>query len=359
MKVVIDKILLYFLLATLGVLCDFSDKFIVIMLLAIIVSCLNYARSDRKWTMVIGIIYLILCYFEPLCSIFIPLLFYDFIYYECPFICFISIWGFYQFFISYSRVYSVFLLGMVLISILLPRRTKDLLKLEKEFKRLRDDSMERTLLLQAQYKAVLESQEYQIHYATLQERNRIAREIHDNVGHMLSRSILQVGALLAINNENEIQPYLADLKDTLSEAMNSIRSSVHNLHDESIDLKSTIERLIESMKQYDVEFSYSMHQEVNSGVKYCFITTVKEALSNVVKHSNATKIIIFMVETDSHYQLNIKDNGTKERKADILCSPGMGLENMRVRAESLGGSCSVHRKDGFQIYMSIPKNKEP
>ena len=57
-------------------------------------------------------------------------------------------------------------------------------------------------------------QDYEINLATLNERNRIARDIHDNVGHLLTRSILQIGALLTIYKDNTIKEGLNSIKDT-------------------------------------------------------------------------------------------------------------------------------------------------
>ncbi len=355
MKVVTDKCLLFFLLSILGVSNNFSDYYIVAIIVALFVNSMIYVFDNKRKTIVLGTIYLCICVFEPIYSIYIPLLFYDFYNQECTYMYLLGLVGLYRFSQSYSLIYSVFLVGTVLISILLSSRTKKLLHLEQEFKRLRDDSTEKAILLKAQNQALLDSMEYEIHYAKLKERNRIAREIHDNVGHMLSRSILQVGALSTLNKNNELKGYLEDLQKTLSEAMNNIRSSVHDLHDETIDLESTIKELISVMTQYDIVFKYSMPKKINPGVKYCFITIVKEALSNVVKHSDATKIIIFMMEIDSHYQLNIKDNGTKEKEKKDIGSPGMGLENMKERALSLGGVFRTYQSEGFQIYVSIPK----
>ena len=68
--------------------------------------------------------------------------------------------------------------------------------------------------------------------ATLKERNRIAREIHDNVGHMLSRAILQMGALSTVYEEEPLHGQLLKVNDTLNLAMNNIRESVHDLHDD-------------------------------------------------------------------------------------------------------------------------------
>lgn len=355
MRIVVDKVLLFFLLSVLGALCDFRDGYIVAMLVSLVTSCFIFILGNRQRTIPVGLLFLAIGFINPYYSIYIPLLFYDFFYYGCPILCLFGLPDFYLFFQSYSMIYFVFLMAMVAICILLSCRTKKVLSLEQQLKKLRDDSTEQAILLKSQNKSLLESLEYEIHYAKLKERNRIAREIHDNVGHMLSRSLLQVGALLAINKDSQMNEFLTNLNHTLSEAMDSIRSSVHNLHDEAIDLKNTIEELIKDMNQYDIEFTYSMSNTVSQSVKYCFITTVKEALSNVVKHSNATKIIIYMMETDSHYQLNIKDNGTLEKVKSGFDSPGMGLENMKERAESLGGVFRVNRSEGFQIYLSIPK----
>lgn len=105
---------------------------------------------------------------------------------------------------------------------------------------LKDSSTELRLVMQKRQQELMEKQDYEIHLATLQERNRIAREIHDNVGHMLSRAILQMGALQTIHQEEPLHGQLLQINDTLGEAMNSIRESVHDLHNESLDLRQAL-----------------------------------------------------------------------------------------------------------------------
>ena len=89
---------------------------------------------------------------------------------------------------------------------------------------LRDDIAEKNMQLASQNIKLAEAQNSSIHIATLKERNRIAREIHDNVGHMLTRSILQTGALQIINKDDRLKEPLKELKDTLDGAMTNIRS---------------------------------------------------------------------------------------------------------------------------------------
>lgn len=73
---------------------------------------------------------------------------------------------------------------------------------------------------------------------------------------------------------------LASVNDTLNQAMNSIRESVHDLHDDSIDLRQAILEATKEMKEnYTLHFEYDISPAVPRKVKYCFITTVKEAES--------------------------------------------------------------------------------
>ena len=216
--------------------------------------------------------------------------------------------------------------------------------------------METELILKEKNRHLLESQNDQIYIATLKERNRIAREIHDNVGHMLSRSILQVGALLAICKDDTLKPHLNTLKETLDTAMTSIRNSVHDLHDESIDLQHSLCNLTENFAFCPVHLDCEISKHLPKEIKYCFLTIVKEALNNTMKHSNASKITIKVKEHPAFYQLLVEDNGTiGADKKPLADSSGMGLLNMKERVHSLNGIIHIRTEDGFRIFVSVPK----
>ena len=159
-------------------------------------------------------------------------------------------------------------------------RTERSLKLAQEVIHLKDSSTELRLAMQKRQQDLLEKQDYEIHLATLQERNRIAREIHDNVGHMLSRSILQMGALQTIHKEEPLHEQLVAINDTLSQAMNNIRESVHDLHNESLDLKQALREVTDEFRdKYEIAFTYDMSAAVPRNVKYCFLAITKESLA--------------------------------------------------------------------------------
>lgn len=227
----------------------------------------------------------------------------------------------------------------------------------KRYTETKDSSTELENKLRQKNKDLLESQDTSVFVATLKERNRIAREIHDNVGHMLSRTILQTGALMTIYKEEPLHGQLQSINASLNEAMNSIRESVHDLHDESVDLKLSALDVLKPLKNnYEIDFDYDMPGNVEGKVKYCFTSIIKEATSNIVKHSSATRIYVLLREHPGFYQLVVEDNG--KEKIDVLHA-GIGLTNMKDRVAALEGSITFSDTNGFKIMVSVPKrNRE-
>lgn len=228
--------------------------------------------------------------------------------------------------------------------------------------KIRDDTTENNLLLQLRNKSLLEKQDYEIYNATLKERNRIAREIHDNVGHTLSRSILLTGVLKTINKDDNCTEHLNNLHDSLCKAMESIRESVHNLHDDSINLKETAQTIINNFTFCKASMVYDMGADVPRDIKFSFIAILKESLNNICRHSNATDASILLREHPAMYQMVIKDNGTTANGIDIhkyisgsSSSSGIGISNIYSRVNMLGGSLQIYTHNGFCIFITIPK----
>jgi len=215
-----------------------------------------------------------------------------------------------------------------------------------------DSKREVELLMRRHKEDYKKQQDNEVHVATLKERNRIAREIHDNVGHLLSRSLLMMGAIETVNKDENLKEPLSVLKSTLSDAMDSCRVSVHDLHDESIDLQGNLENLVKDFTFCTATLEYSAGSKINKDIKYCVITMVKEALSNVSVHSNATNVKIYFREHTNMYQLLIEDNGTVSINSD---GTGIGLNNMHDRISSLGGTLYITNDSGFRIFATIPR----
>ncbi len=256
-------------------------------------------------------------------------------------------------------IVSVYMIALTALTLYMSWRCREQEELEKQNIKLRDDAVERERYLQEQNIELLHNQNDEIYIATLKERNRIAREIHDNVGHMLSRSILQVGALQAICKDDAMKTVLQPLGDTLNEAMNNIRQSVHDLHDESIDLQQSLQSLCEEFQFCEINLEYSCDRWMDKNLKYGFIAIVKEGLNNIMKHSNATLVHITMKEHPAFYQLLIEDNGTTSKGRNFDPNEeglgGIGLSNINDRVKSLGGILKIQTEGGFRLFISVPK----
>ena len=241
-----------------------------------------------------------------------------------------------------------------LLAAILERKTYKYDKTDIELRKTVDSGEEKALLLSEKNKALAEKQNSEIYAATLRERNRIAREIHDNVGHVLSRTILLTGAARAINKDQNLDSLLKGLDNSLNSAMDSIRSSVHDLHDDAVNLQEAIKGIITDIKMENVEFEYDMSEIIPREIKYCFISIVKEAISNAMKYSSATQIKIIMREHPAIYQLCIEDNGKGCADYDKNTT-GIGLKNMQERVNTLNGNLQINGEKGFRIFVVIPK----
>jgi signal transduction histidine kinase len=296
--------------------------------------------------------FMILCCFSPQLTIFLPLLAYDIFLYKYQHILFIGIIPL-AIFSQYASLQLFFIVVILMVFCMLVKYlTKMQYDIQIKYNQLRDETREMSIQLKKQNRDLIEKQDNELYLAALNERNRIAREIHDNVGHLLSSAILQSAALLTINKDEKVREHLKVMSDTLSQAMNSIRNSVHELYDESIDLNAKIEELLRQFSFCELTYEYHVSSNPEKKLKYAILSIIKEALANIMKHSNATHAYITFREHPGFYQLIIKDNGivkswNKEN--------GLGLNNMIERVNSFNGNINIKAENGFEIFISIPK----
>lgn len=350
MQKLIDKLILFFLCLLFLLSEDFQLMTIVVMLVGVGGSALCSYLNER-FSLYIYFAYFFLCLIRIEFIALLPLIIYD-IATEKWYIRFsfcIPI----LFFITSQKPFELFfIISISALSLLLRNRTESYQKVKKELFDLLDTTKENSMFLENKNQELMEKQDYEVRLATLGERNRIAREIHDNVGHLLTRSILQIGAMQVSYKEDEhLKDELENIKDTLSDAMTSVRESVHDLHEEAIDLPIQISSMIESFSFCPVKFDYDA-ESLPKEIKYCFLAIVREALSNIAKHSNAKQATITIREHPALYQLIVSDNGNLNSSNE---KNGIGLVNMKERVESFNGIFRIDQEKGFKIFISIPK----
>ncbi|MDO4313096.1 MAG: histidine kinase [Eubacteriales bacterium] len=355
MKRILNRffLLIYCLGAVLFTKAD--TAFLVALLTAALYTCIHYYLSQRTYHLVLSLFSVLLIAVCPDFALFFPVFLYGIMEDCCyPLAVLAGLLSFLRSLSFPPEILFFLALGSIL-ALLLNDYTTSYEALDREFKKTRDEGVEKTILLKEKNQALLEKQDYEIYTATLKERNRIAREIHDNVGHMLSRSILLVGAIRTISSDTALAPSLDHLESTLNTAMTNVRESVHDLHDESINLKDALNGLMKDFTFCPIQMDYDMGYEVPKSIKYCFISIAKEALNNIIRHSNASKVQITVREHPGLYQLIVEDNGTQLHQGT---DSGLGLRNMRDRVEALDGMLQIRTEKGFRIFITIPKKEE-
>ena len=149
--------------------------------------------------------------------------------------------------------------------------------------------------------------------------------------------------------------------------MTNIRESVHNLHNNSVSLQNTVQKIVDDFKFCNINLTYDMTDQIPNDVKYAFITIIKESLTNIEKHSNATSAKLTLREHPAMYQLIIHDNGSIISEFDssiydtenyLSTSTGIGLNNIYSRIHMLKGTIKIYTDNGFCIFISVPKGEK-
>ena len=247
---------------------------------------------------------------------------------------------------------------------LLSLRTAQLEREQERMRRTRDELQERALALEARNRDLADRQDYEVELATLAERARIAREIHDNVGHQLTRASLQTEALRVVHaNEPGVAADFADVKRTVDEALQLVRSSVHALNDNAANLSVQLERIVEGARsdggpQIELEV---LAEHAPANVANCFAAVLREALSNTMRHAFAHAVTVRCMEHPSFYQLIVTDDGAGGVQASSRgTAEGMGLGSMRERVEALGGTFTAGPRagaGGWRVFATVPKQQ--
>jgi len=226
---------------------------------------------------------------------------------------------------------------------------------------VRDDLREKVLTLQDTNARLLRAQDYELRAAALAERTRIAREIHDGVGHLLTRLLLQVKALQVVHRDAPgVVDDLATLDDGLDEALDSMRRSVHALSDEGEELATSLNLLGLRCGIATVSVDCSTDTEPPAAVARCVVAVVREALTNAARHGKARSARVAVTDYPAFWQVTVDNDGVvpdeDEPAVDGRGGSGLGLRSMTERVEALGGRVRITLRPRFTVFATIPKD---
>ncbi len=195
--------------------------------------------------------------------------------------------------------------------------------------------------------------------AETRERNRLAREIHDTIGHALTGITAGADACIQML---DISPELARrqmelIASTAREGMNEVRRSVKALRPDALErfqITEALNKLCEDMQSSSrAEINLYIEPKVmklSPDEEDAVYRIVQESITNAIRHGHATKIDIAVVATSRQLTIIAQDNGS----GCGYIKPGFGLRHMRERLNLLGGTLHVNGENGFQIQAKIP-----
>ncbi len=188
--------------------------------------------------------------------------------------------------------------------------------------------------------------------ATLQERNRIAREIHDSLGHALTTQSIQLeNALVYLeSNPDKTKSFLLEAKKIVANSLKEVRSSVKTLRSDPLKgqiLEVAITNLITEFQAHtsiQPKYCLQINSVLSSDLKQVIYRIIQEALTNISKHSGANEVIIDVHTTADSVCLRVNDNGVGFNPNQN--TTGFGLQGMRERCMAFDGHLYINSQPG-------------
>jgi signal transduction histidine kinase len=205
--------------------------------------------------------------------------------------------------------------------------------------------------LEQEKEALMASQNELSRISILSERDRIAHQLHDDLGHELTASLMALRAYETLNEDAQNNERFIALKTRIENAVNALKETV--MHTRPIEHYGfeRFKALIEEVSEPKISF----HQEGNSlnlsEVHYYILTSVlKEALTNIRKHATPSMIEVTLIVSHPIVKLTIKNDGIKETTS----KKGSGLIFMRKKVESLNGHLTIQKDYYFTLICILP-----
>jgi signal transduction histidine kinase len=200
---------------------------------------------------------------------------------------------------------------------------------------------------------------------SIQERNRIAREIHDTVGHKMTALLIQLQLARELVNQKKEEggPTLEICETIARDALQELRVSVQTLRaegHESITFQDSVKTLLQEFSsRAQIKTTLKIEGDpsyISTSIQPTLKRMIQESLTNAVRHGKATRCSITIVCREDKISCSIQDNGTGESHV----KPGFGLVNMRERVTQHGGQLRVESnpEKGFILSAEFPLRQQ-
>lgn len=204
--------------------------------------------------------------------------------------------------------------------------------------------------------------QYRLQQALAMERLRtkISSDLHDDVGSMLTGLAMQTEMLEMQATDEKEKNKLHKITDTSRKTISHMRDLVWSIDSRKDTLGNLVDRMHELAEEQLQPAGVSYHidvddtnlqKKINFNCRRNLYLIYKEAINNIIKHSDAKHVVVKFNSNKGNCQFNIKDDGCVKEKKHIT---GQGLANIQMRAESINADLKFELEDGFGICISIP-----
>jgi signal transduction histidine kinase len=215
--------------------------------------------------------------------------------------------------------------------------------------------------LQEAHAELQEATVHSVRYAALEERTRLAREIHDGLGHQLTSLIVQLQALeiMVPGDPTGASKSITQLLYIARQAMAEVRTAVREWSNDEMGLGLIALKGLVSQTQgrSKIKFNFVSGSEITEWpieTSIVLYRVLQESLTNVLRHSNAKSVTVHLKEVDDQIVLTVSDNGTYTEDSPL--TPGFGLKGIMERCRLYGGVCTItpERPNGLRIEATLP-----
>jgi signal transduction histidine kinase len=191
-----------------------------------------------------------------------------------------------------------------------------------------------------------------------EERKTISRELHDEVGQLLTGLRMELGTLSHYNPDEEFRERLESVKRLAEEALRSVRNLALLVRPSMLDDLGLKPALAWQVKEFSrrcgIPVSLNIEGNLDNlpeALRLCLYRAIQEAMTNCVKHAEASRVTVVVKQDETRVTASVQDDG---RGFDVLVrTPGLGLLGMTERVRALQGRMSVSSEPGSGTLISL------
>lgn len=239
---------------------------------------------------------------------------------------------------------------------------KELNSLTQKMSQLQDKITKQAELFQNLATKRAEEREQSLQEIVVQERNRLARELHDSVSQELFAASMMMSAINETSSSmnDTLKKQLQLVENMIQQSQLEMRALLLHLRPVALKGKSlveaTAELLIELKQKVPMEITWKVEDfKLDKGVEDQLFRILQESVSNTLRHAKATTLHIMLIKRDDIAILRVKDDGIGFDMSTAKTG-SYGLQNMQERALEVGGSIKIISlpNEGTQLEVKVP-----